>query len=164
MNGTERQNGGALMRDDTDSAGSLCGQHRPRRGDRRECADPHDCGRRTRGRRSRRVRARAGSQSDASSSWRARERWYPPIWARPLSRAASIWAGRSSSISVPSWTGISRRIACFLRCCEPSARRLRFATRRSPQAWPLPSDRIWHESTAGTPFQRARIPLYSAVK
>ena len=47
------------------SPAGLCGQHRARRGDRRERADPHDRGRRTCRRRPRRVRARARGQSEA---------------------------------------------------------------------------------------------------
>src|SRR5438309_295259 len=44
-----------------------------------------------------------------------------PTWARPPSRAAWIWARRSSSTSRPSATATSRPTACWRRCS--SARR-----------------------------------------
>ena len=73
----------------------LCRQHGARRGDRRERADPHDRGGRDRGRRSRRVRARAGGQSEAGQARARRQgRASCRTWARRRSKAASTWATR----------------------------------------------------------------------
>ena len=122
------------------AAARLCRQHLARRGDRRERADPHAGAGRDRRRRPRRVRARAGDQSEAAAS--STTSCCCRTWARPRSKAASTWARRSSSTSRPSPTATSRPTACWRRCSRKSSV-------GSPSPYPLP---LAGEGEAGRPF------------